>query len=232
MPAYSDSPFARPPILLVAGKPTYVLGSFNDNTGPTKAIVTATALTTDVATVTLQITAGDIPADGDLISIEGTANGGGAFNVTNAVITAVSIALATGEGTVTFALTHADVPSASDNGIVLIPRIEIGEPLNNVTSIPVTMSFNDPNTTGARTVTVAVTNSANTLSGTPVWNVQGALKNEDDQYVNLLTTAIAIGTSASTSMAELLLNQARFYRVVVSGASGGPSGTVVAKIEV
>ena len=232
MPAYNSNPLTAPaPILLVAGKPTYLLGSFDDKRGPMRANVTAVARSSSVATVTLTIVSGNIPAVGDLISIVGTASAGGVFNVTNTALTGVNIALATGQGTVTFAIGAGTLATTPDNGIaeVLVP--EVGEALNNGSSVPCTLSFNDPNTTGARTVTVQVTNSANSLSGSPVWAIQGSLVNIDSEYVNL-NTPVAITTSAATNLTELLLNQARFYRITVSGATGGPSGTITAKVEV
>ena len=124
MPAFQNSPFA-PPVLHMKGVPTYLWGSYDPRVGNTRAYVTNTVLATDVATVTLQILDGPMPVVGAPISIINSTNGGGAFNVNRAIITAVSINAGTGAGTVTFALTHADISTAADGGSVIMENAEI-----------------------------------------------------------------------------------------------------------
>ena len=230
MPAYPLGPFAKAPILLTAGWPTYLFGSRSSDIAPTQFQITAVSITSDVATITGYITAGNIPAVGSFISVQGTQTAGGEFNVTNVAITAVSISLATGEGTISFDLTESPVAQTSDAGVAIVPLPEVGEATANGSSIAVTPPFNDPNTDGARTITVTVTNSANSLTGTPVWQLQGALIDRDEQYTNL-NPPVAIGATAGTNMDQFQLNMARFYRINVSGITGGTAGTIVAKIQ-
>ena len=95
----------------------------------TRGTVTQTALTNNVATITLVNSAyATIPKVGDTIgSIAGTSNGSGIFNVAaETPITAVGggftgLTTYNGEtgtvtGTISFALTHANVAAASENG--------------------------------------------------------------------------------------------------------------------
>lgn len=94
MPAYANNPFT-PPQLVQKGVPCYLLGSLNFHQANTRMLVTNSALTSNVATLTVQIVEGEIPAIGSLISVQQTQAGSGAFNVSRAAITAVSITAAT-----------------------------------------------------------------------------------------------------------------------------------------
>lgn len=127
MPAYSSSPFAPTPILALPGNPAYVFGSFNDRVAPSKLQVTNVALTANVATLTVQLLEGNIPAVGSLISVQGTQSTAGLFNVTNVALASVTINATSGAGTLTFALTHANVASAADSGFAIVPAPYVGE---------------------------------------------------------------------------------------------------------
>lgn len=72
--------------------------------------ITNTALTGNVATITA---ANDYVAGQSQTTISGTSNGSGAFNVSNTRVTAAT------PTQFSFALTHADIPSASDSGTAL-----------------------------------------------------------------------------------------------------------------
>ena len=77
-----------------------------------KFAVTNFALTSNVATLTGIIIAGNIPAVGDFISTQGQP-----FDVTDATITGVSINADSGIGTITYAATNADIGSVASGGI-------------------------------------------------------------------------------------------------------------------
>lgn len=129
-PAYSASPF-QIGYGLQPGIPAYSFGSSSFIVDNTNAFVTNVALTSNVATVTLKLRDGAIPVVGQLISIQGTQTASGAFNVTNVAITGVG-GFATGDnsvGTVTFALTHANVVSIVDAGQASAPPPETGDVL-------------------------------------------------------------------------------------------------------
>ena len=121
MPAYSNDPSAAIALAL-PGTAAYVWGSLSDRIAPSRMTVTNVALTTNVATLTVQIIEGNIPAVGALVTVKGTQQASGAFNVTAVAITGVSINAVSGAGTITFALTHANVGSAADSGQAVAPQ--------------------------------------------------------------------------------------------------------------
>ena len=76
--------------MLIQGTPEYVFGSFNDKTGPTQGfVVSVQSNGSTTGTILFQITSGNVPVSGALITVVGTTNAGGNFNVTNATITNV-----------------------------------------------------------------------------------------------------------------------------------------------
>jgi hypothetical protein len=85
-------------------------------------LVSNVALTSNVATLTVTIVEGNLPAVGSNITVNGTVTASGAFNVTLVALTAVSISASTGQGTVSFALTHANVSSTADAGIAIVEQ--------------------------------------------------------------------------------------------------------------
>src|SRR5271168_4462707 len=109
MPLFSASPFdlqygLQPSI------PGYCFGSYNNIVDNTNAYVTTVATSVDVATVGLKLIDGAIPVAGQLISIQGTTNAAGVYNVVNVPISTVA-GFDTNDnsvGTVSFALTSSD----------------------------------------------------------------------------------------------------------------------------
>jgi hypothetical protein len=83
--------------------------------GKTDVSITNTSLTGNVATYSWTWSFDQHIALGEPITVTGTTNGGGVFNVTGAIITSVTNAGGS-SGTFTVALTHADVASAADTG--------------------------------------------------------------------------------------------------------------------
>jgi|SRR5579872_2479173 len=232
MPYYDTHSSKRPPKLLVAGLPSYFFGSWAQEKSPTRIWLTQVALTSNVATVTGTVAEGDIPAVGSLIYIDGTQTNGGIFNVRGVALTAVSINAITGQGTVSFALTHADVSATADAGLAIIPQSETSEAIANGSSIPVTIPFNDPRTAGDRTVTI--TAQFPTLPTACNVVLQTSLMDVDSQYqafestgeVNVATVAAG---AVSQYQTQFTLQMSRFYRLNINGLSG--TGTIIAKIQ-
>lgn len=150
----NTSAFAPLPTALISGQPVYMLGSLNRTQQDTMFQVTTVALTSDVATITGYIRAGNIPVAGNLISIQGCANI--EFNVASIAITSVSID-STGTGTIVFPLTHADVVAIADAGQALIPVQEVPAAVVAGLSNVVYIGANEPNFNAERTVTVSTT---------------------------------------------------------------------------
>jgi len=209
--------------MLQPGVPGYAFGSWNANAPTTLMQVTNISLTSNVATVTVLVREGNIPAVGSLISISGTTTASGAFNVSNIAITGVSIVAATGIGTITFALTHADVPSAADAGQAYVPVPEVAEALSNSTSqqfgVQEDVGMND----NARTVTWSTAYPS--APGAVTMDLQASLFDIDGQYVK-----VDESTNAAGEQRSITLQNFRFLRLKASGVSGGSSPSVIAKI--
>lgn len=225
MPAYNKSPFAAPVKLLYAGVAEYLFGSWPQDVSPSQMYINTVSIATNVATLNVTMYGGNIPAVGSKISVQGTQQGAGEFNVTNAVLTAVAIGV-TGTGTVTFALTGANLAATADGGIAVVPQPVQMEAIAAVTSIPVAMSNNSYGGDLDRTVTVMV--YFGTLPTAVTITLQGAMYNDDAAYTNLGTVA-TVAASAVTANGLTVVANYLFYRVVVSALTG--AGTYAVQIE-
>lgn len=79
-------------------------------------LITNTSLTANVATYSFTYSTHDqFITVGEPVTITGTTNGGGIFNVSNAFITSITGSVSS-TGTFTVALTHADVAPAAESG--------------------------------------------------------------------------------------------------------------------
>jgi hypothetical protein len=243
MSQYVKSPFKASPQLAVAGTPSYLLGSYNDKTGPTVGLVISDSGNGTTSTVVFQIIQGNVPVTGSLVTIVGTANAAGAYNVTNVSAT-VSSTTAAGICTITFAGT-GNSASAADNGQVIIPQPEVGETVTNGTvpyaSVPVARPFNNPNIQEGQSLT-ATLNFGTGLSAVTAY-LQGADIDLDSEYQTVHeygpTLAAGIYSFQSGQDTPALAGAAnpggapvlnyRFYRFYISAATG--SGVVIGKIE-
>lgn len=204
----------------------YLWGKFSQQVGNTYAAVSNVALTTNVATVTLQIITGPLPVVGSLISIINTTTSTGLFNVNRAVITGVTINTSTNAGTITFALTNANVGSAADAGSIFIEPAEVGETIVN-NSFSIACVIQAPEGDSQFTVPFSVT--CPTIPTALTATLQRALKNSSNEWTN--TTAvvtIAAGAFTAGPVIEIASERAYLYRVALTGLTG--TGTVVAKI--
>lgn len=139
MPAYSNNPL-QAIALALPGIPAYVWGSLSDRVSPTKMTVSNVALTSNVATLTVEVIEGNVPVAGQLVTVTGTQTASGAFNVTAIAIASASINATTGAGTITFALTHANVSSTADSGLAVAPQaISFESVSTSENSVPVAL---------------------------------------------------------------------------------------------
>ena len=88
----------------------------------TSMSISKDAVLANQATLTVQVQ-GEVPSIGDVISVQGTSNQAGEFNVT-AKLTGITLS-ASGAGTVSYPLTAANAATAADSGsaIVLSPNV-------------------------------------------------------------------------------------------------------------
>lgn len=226
MPAYQTTPFKPVPELLVAGRPSYVFGSFNDRTGPTLGNVISNSSATTLATLIFQIVSGNIPTVGSLITVVGCANSAN-FNVTNATVLSVSTT-ASGVCTVTYNITSTNQSSTADGGQVIIPQPEIGEAIANGASVPVAKVFNNAAVDQSEILMVAVSFPVIPKACTVI--LQEALVDLDSEYSNIaVVVTVANSTVAGSVVFPTSIQVAgRFYRLYVEGLQG--TGTIVGKI--
>jgi hypothetical protein len=224
MPTYQDNPFT-PPQFVQKGVPAYLFGSFNSHQGPTVMNITNSALTTNVATITVQITSGEVPTVGSLISVQQTQAGSGGMNVNRAAITAVAINAQTGAGTISYADTHANISTVADSGTAIAEVPELAETLANGNSVAACIQA--PEGDSQFTLPLAVTFP--TLPTAVTVTLQAAIRNVNAEFTNT-TTVVTVAASAYTvgPVVQATLQRGYFYRLAVTGLSG--SGTIVGKI--
>ena len=229
MPSYQLTPFKQMPALTMAGKPEYVFGSFNDKTGPTIGQVISNSSVTTTATLTFRVTSGNVPVAGSLITVVGTANSSGVFNVTNASIASVTSTdnNLSGVITVTYTIASTSQGTVADAGQVQIPQPEVGEVMVNGASVPVAVGYNTP-TLQARTVNATVS-FPTTPTGGFVF-LQGALFDKDSEYETLGLVSNINGSPQIGPTLEVADSAYRFYRLNVTGLTG--AGKIVGKITV
>ena len=230
MSQYQATPFRAAPKLLVAGSPEYLWGSYNDKASPTFGYVISDSAVTTTGTVTFRIVDGNVPIVGALISVVGTANASGNFNVTNATILTVSCTAA-GICTVTYAITSSSVAvGTADSGQVLIPQPEVGEALTAVSSIPACMPYGNALANLNQGLTAVV--SFPSLPTSVTVSLQQAVKDIDSEYATVAVVATVSGGVVTSSGAQITVDPTlgRFFRFSNGTVVGGTLPTIVAKL--
>lgn len=242
MPAY-DKLGNHKVLALVQGFPTYLFGGWGPSSpygsalikAPTRFLITQVQLTTNVATITGTVIEGDIPTvpaanqPASLISVRQTSSNAGLFNVSGVAISAVSINLNTGVGTISFPLTNANIGATADAGIAVINQPETADALVNGASVPCTMPVQDPKTDSSRTINVVVAFPSLPTTATVVF--QAAQLDQDPEYFTIGTVAtVSAGAISQGPSQQFQLNQARFFRLNVSGVTGGTNPSITGKV--
>ena len=230
MPAYQTTPFKAVPVLLVAGTPQYLWGSYNDKTGPTFGYVISDSAVTTTGTLTFRIVSGNLPAVGSLITVVGTANGSGNLNVTNAQILSATTTSA-GISTVTYAITSSSVAAGtSDSGEVLIPQPEIGEALTAVSSVPACMPYGNTLANLNQGLTAVV--SFPSLPTSVIVSLQQAVQDIDSEYATVAVVSTVVGGAVTAAGGQITVDPTlgRFFRFSNGTVVGGTSPTIVAKL--
>jgi hypothetical protein len=221
MPAYVNTAFKKPGFL-VPGFIDYSWGGFATDVANTKMLITADSISSDVATLYVNVLEGNIPVVGQSISVKNSANSSGAFNGGPYTLTGVTINATTGVGTVTFALTASNQGKTADNGFA------VGTPPTTYEALPGTATAGKQfaasggflTATGQRGITWFTQ-----FTGAPssvVADLQGADIDTDSAYTTIDQSVLTTGETRSVGNVNFL-----FYRIVVSG-SGGTSPTVAA----
>jgi hypothetical protein len=229
----------------VAGTPSYLLGGYNDKTGPTFGYVVSNSAATTTATLVFRIVSGNVPVSGSLITVVGTSNSAGVFNVTALAVTEVSCTDA-GICTVTYAIASTSQASTPDGGQVVIPQPETGETVSGTTyfSVPVSAPYNNPNIQEGKSFTASLNlPSGGSLSGI-VAVLQGADFDAPSEYKTIHTYAAVTGAGTSeifqsgsdtpasagaSNPGGVNISNYRFYRFGFTSITG--SGLAIGKIE-
>lgn len=236
MSQYITSPFRQPPILLTPGKPEWLYGSYNSNTGDTTAIVLSDSAVGTVATIVVKITGGNIPVVGALLTVIGTSNSAGVFNTVNTPILSVSAAQAPDQGvfSLTYTIATTAQTSTPDSGLVRIPQPEVGETVIAASSIPVAMPYGATTFNQNQAITTSVF-FPSTLPTTATVNLQQSLGDFDPQYQNVAVVASIVagavvgGNASGYTQTTIDPSLGRFFRFNISGLTG-PASTIVAKL--
>jgi hypothetical protein len=237
MPAWTNDPTFNIKSLL-PGVPRYSAGS--KLYGPTvRFAITASAVATNVVTLTGAIIEGNIPSVGDVIYVKGTSRNSGQLNQgVGELITGVSINAATGVGTISYSQSTANLAPGADSGAASITISDVAETLIPSTAYE---AFAIPRLTGqlganpSITIWVTFPSAPDSIK----WSLQVAERNIDAEYVDLLKDETAGGTfsdsalpAASTNAGEFWPGAFNFVRFADTGSSGGTLPTVIARISI
>jgi hypothetical protein len=242
MSVYINSPFKPPVQLAVAGTPSYLIGGWNDKTGPTFGYVQSNSGATTTGTIVFRIVSGNVPVVGALLTAVGQSNSAN-FNVTSASILSVSCTSA-GICTVTVTITSTTQASTPDGGEVIVAQPEVGETVAAAyKSAPVARPFNNPTINEGQSLSATLKLGAGLSAVTAT--LEGADLDLDSEYVTIHTfgtsglSSFQSGQDNIASSATPLAIEAnpggvnqlnwRFYRFNISAVTG--SGAVIGKIE-
>ena len=234
MPSYNSTPWITPVRMIQEPQlPNYSLGAKNPNQADTRMQVTNTVLVANVATVTAQMLEGNIPIVGQTVTIVGTTNGGGAFNVTGTVAT-VGAFSASGLGTFTVAITHADVATHADAGTVYggVPETAdaitaTASPAASQTGLQFSVSRMQHRQQGSNFSWAYKFPSA---PASITIQLEGAINDVDNEYSVIDKPTSAVLTAGGETRPVTLPENVNFVRVKIPVSSGGTLPTVIAKI--
>ncbi|HZP06802.1 MAG TPA: hypothetical protein VFB43_18020 [Terracidiphilus sp.] len=253
MPPYLNSTFGPPykkTLRMQYGVvPIYLFGRKDSQTNPFVFKVTQVALTSNVATLTVQLVSGgggapnDFPASpqvGQNLSVLGTQTASGAFNVGFTQVTASTVDPTTGAGTISFALMHANVGATADSGQLVLEPLEIPDLVDSVTaSIPVAQIFTPDDSDNSRCI-FAEAKWTGTLPTSATIKLQVANVDEDSRYQvvqNSYGTAPGAIVAQSDSLATVAAGavtqsgaqyqyiMGKFIRAKITAITGGDNTT-------
>lgn len=246
---YNNSAFASSNVLRIAEyqQPQYLFGNLNPDSQRFLFTVTNVALTTNVATLTIAIKSGGgpnnnfVPVVGSKMGVRATTSTSGAFNVDPATVTAITYNAALGTGTVSYALTHANIASAADVGELTIWPSEVPDLVSQGSkSAPVALVFTPDSNANERAV-FAEAVWTGTIPTTATVKLQVSNVNDDSRflaYANSFGTSpsgivnVQTDTLAQVTGSAVVQNGAmypnvlgKFVRAIVTNMTGGDGTT-------
>lgn len=220
MPAYNASPFSTRAPLILTGQEAYSWGTYAESVPTLKFLIKNVAITTNVATITVQLWEGVVPVVGQLISTQGLVN---IPNVTNIAITAVT-GFTTGDksnGTIAYALTNANVVSIADSGLALVPNMPVFEalPAPGTSGKAFVMSAISGDASGSMSWATGFSLNGGTISAVDI-GLQGAINDNDAEYTTVDHSTVTTGESRNFTPVK----QMNFWRINVKtySVTGSP----------
>jgi len=219
----------------VSGQPSYFYGSRAFDQQDMLAQITSVACASNVATIGITIQQGNIPAVGNLLWVQGTANASGAYNVSGvaiASVTAVSAAL--GTYTLTYACTTADLSTAAAAGKCVVPVQEVAETVAANTSVAFYVPSQEPVNDGVRSITVSctfptiqATTGAATIKLYTAINNNGSLPGDTGSEWTLMTPltvgtvgVLAAGAATQSGLVTFNTPAARWFCLQTTAVTG------------
>lgn len=195
---YSNSawgpPFKSVKRLSTQIEPNYLFGYREYKTDNMLFAITNVAITSDVATLTVQLESGGgptnaggigLPIVGAKMGVRGTTSNAGVFNVDPATLTATTINPATGAGTLSFALTNANIAATADTGIVVVQSAEVPDlVVAGSASAPYALVFTPDESDNSRCLGLQARWTGTVPTGATVV-LQGSNIDDDAQYMTI-----------------------------------------------
>lgn len=249
MPPYKNTAFGAPfktvKRMDTSAEPNYLFGEFNHDTQPFEFQVSSVSLTSNVATITVQLTAGGgpnagiKPSVGALMGIQGTTASGGDFNVDPVTVTGVTLD-ANGAGTITFALTHANVGATATAGKLVVQPYEFPDLVAaGSASRPIALTFEPDESDNSRslyaeakwtgtvptaaTVILQVSNVDTDSRYAAVGNVQGTAPGAIVAASSSLATIAGSAVTQNGALYSFIMG--KFIRAKVLSMTGGDGTT-------
>jgi hypothetical protein len=223
MPYYPTNPIGVRAFLASPGSVTYVLGNRANDGGV--MYISSVAIASNVATVGVSAWSGPLPVVGTKITIRGTSQQAGVFNVSNIAVTGVTLNAA-GVGTLTFALTGTNLATAADGGTLSFVPQTTGEVVAAGATMPISPAFNQGRSlnNGFYEITpdsLAALPTAATI--TP----QHAIVNEDAAFFDIVDAPVAtVAAGAITASGGEFATDAPFVRFLISAVTGTGSAAL------
>ena len=251
MAFYQDNAFGPPYKSMLRMQtgvlPIYLFGYRSPHYTPLQFQITNTALTTNVAAITVSNPSGGgdgplappLVTVGQSLSVRATTASSGALN-TNGVVTATTVDSTTGAGVISFALTHANITTGADSGFLVLEPYETPDLITGtIASIPVAQTFTPDDSDNARCL-YAEAKWTGTLPTTATVKLQVANVDRDARY-GVVQNAYGVAPTAHVAQSDALATVAgsavtqlgaqyqylmgKFIRAQVSGFTGGDTTT-------
>lgn len=231
---YSNSAFGAPfktiRRLSTQIEPNYFFGSRDYKTDNMLFSISQVAITSNVATLTVQLQSGGgatnaggigLPIVGAKMGVRGTTSNSGVFNVDPTTLTATTISPATGAGNLSFALTNANIAGTADVGTVVVQSAEIPDLVSNGTaSAPFALVFTPDESDNSRCVFVEA-KWFGTMPTTATVSLQVANVDDNARYQSLPTPiATVTGSAVTQSGSEFSFVTGKFLRASVAMTGG------------